>query len=55
METENKHFYERVAETYAHLAEGEPDRFRRLNGERPIEDLQEEIRADVRALLDRRS
>jgi dTMP kinase len=55
METENEHFYERVAETYARLAEAEPDRFRRLDGERPIEDLQDEIRADVRALLRQRS
>jgi len=52
METEDGHFYERVAETYAALADAEPDRFCRLDGAQSIDDLQQAIRSDVHRLLD---
>jgi dTMP kinase len=52
MEAADEGFYDRVADAYAHLAESEPDRFVRLDGTAPIGDLQSQIRADVRTLLE---
>lgn len=52
MEAAGAEFYERVAAGYETLAEQHPDRIRRLDGTRSIEDLHRAIRADVVALLD---
>jgi len=54
METAGTDFYERVAQAYADLAAGHPDRFVRLDGTRSIDSLHESVRADVVALLDER-
>jgi len=54
MESADLAFYERVADAYDRLAEAHPDRFVRLAGHRSIDALHEQVRADVRALLDAR-
>lgn len=54
MESAGEEFYERVAGAYDALAASAPERFVRLDGRRPIEALHEDVRADVRTLLDAR-
>lgn len=51
MEAEDRHFYQRVADAYATLAEEQEDRFVRLDGSRSIEDLHASVRAEVDRLL----
>ncbi|MFB6230406.1 MAG: dTMP kinase [Salinibacter sp.] len=51
MEAEDQHFYDRVAASYAALAEEHPDRILRLDGHRSIEALHGTIWSDVEALL----
>lgn len=51
MESEDRDFYERVVAAYSALADEHSDRILRLDGNRSIEDLQNDIRADVNALL----
>lgn len=51
METADAAFYRRVASAYAALAEEDPDRFVRLDGERSIEALHAEIKTDLQALV----
>lgn len=55
MEAGDENFYERVSAAYERLARKESDRFVTLDGQRPIEDLHAEIRADIEALLARRT
>lgn len=55
MEAANRGFYQRVAAAYASLAEAEPARFIRLDGERSIEALHAAVTADVRKLLANRT
>ena len=50
MESSDAAFYQRVAAAYAALADREPDRFVRLDGERSIDALHAEIMADLRTL-----
>ena len=52
MEAAGGDFYERVVAGYETLAEQHPDRIRRLDGTRTIDDLHRTIRAEVEALLD---
>jgi dTMP kinase len=52
MEAGSLDFHRRVADAYGRLADAEPDRFRRLDGRRPVDALQQEIRDDVDALID---
>lgn len=54
MEATRGDFYERVGEAYAALAEDEPERFLRLDGQQAIDALHEQIRADVERLLEKR-
>lgn len=51
METAGTGFYERVAKSYAKLAEQHPERILRLDGKQSIDALHETIWADVQALL----
>jgi dTMP kinase len=51
MEAAGPDFYERVTRAYADLAEAHPDRFCRLDGRRPIDELHEVVWNDVQALL----
>lgn len=51
MEAEDRHFYDRVAASYAALTEEHPDRILRLDGHRSIDALHQTIRSDVEALL----
>jgi dTMP kinase len=52
MEAGSLDFHRRVADAYGRLADASPDRFRRLDGRRSVDALQQEIRDDVDALLD---
>ena len=52
MEAAGPAFYERVGRAYADLAEAHPERIRRLDGRRSIDELEATIWEDVRALLD---
>lgn len=55
MEAATADFYQRVAEAYAALAEKEPDRFLRLDGEQSIEALHAQIKADLQQLMTRQA
>ena len=55
MEAATADFYRRVAAAYAALAEEEPDRFLRLDGEQSIEALHAQIKADLKALTAQRA
>ncbi|MFP4227488.1 MAG: dTMP kinase [Salinivenus sp.] len=52
MEDAGEDFYRRVADAYDNLVASAPERFVRLDGRRSIEALHEDVKADVRALLD---
>lgn len=52
MELEDDAFYERVARSYAALADEHSERFFCLDGRRSIEELHADIRSDVERLLD---
>jgi dTMP kinase len=52
MEAAGDDFYERVSRAYTKLAEAHPTRFRRLDGQRSIEEIHEAVWKDVQALLD---
>jgi len=52
MEAAGGGFYERVVAGYETIAEQHPDRIRRLDGTRTIDDLHRTIRAEVETLLD---
>ena len=47
MEIEKEDFFQRVQAGYAHVAEAEPARVRRVDASRPIEDVFEDVRAVV--------
>lgn len=51
LEAEADDFHERVRDAYQRLAEREPERFLVIDGQRPADDIQQEIRARVSALL----
>jgi len=51
MERAGPGFFQRVIDTYDHLAAAEPARFLVLDGSRDIDSLQEHIRQDVLAHL----
>jgi len=51
MEAAGSAFYERVSAAYAELAETHADRMMRLDGHRPIDDLETDVWEDVRSLL----
>ncbi|MDA0875235.1 MAG: dTMP kinase, partial [Bacteroidetes bacterium] len=53
MEQAGQEFFSRVVRTYDALAAAEPDRFRVLDGEAPIDDIQAAIRADLTEILQR--
>ncbi|MGB0650235.1 MAG: dTMP kinase [Rhodothermales bacterium] len=53
MEQAGAAFFQRVIETYDHLANAEPNRFLVLDGALPIESLQRQISEDVEHLLAR--
>lgn len=55
MEAADADFYRRVAAAYADLAEAEPGRFVRLDGEQSIDTLHAQIKADWQALVARRT
>ena len=52
METAQDDFYTRVTDAYAALAEAEPERFLRLDGQQSIDTLHEQICTDLQGLLD---
>jgi dTMP kinase len=51
MEAGGEAFYQRVAAAYNTLAQEEPGRFVRLDGEQPIERIHAQIRADLHAFM----
>lgn len=51
VESEPLSFHRRVRSAYRRLARREPERFRVLDALRPVEDLQQEIREDLRLLV----
>lgn len=51
LEAEADDFHERVRDAYQRLAEREPERFLVIDGQRPADDIQQEIRARVSALI----
>ena len=51
LEAEADDFHERVRDAYRRLAEREPERFLVIDGQRPADEIQQEIRARVSALL----
>lgn len=55
MEIEDNHFYERVAACYRSLAEEEPDRFLRVDGEATIDEIHKVIWSDIQQQLTRES
>ena len=52
IESSGLQFYERVREAYLHLVELEPERVKRIEGDRPIRAIHQEIRDDVKELLE---
>ena len=51
-EAADRAFFLRVQRGFDEIAAGEPERFRVLDGTRTIEDVQEQIRRDMLALMD---
>lgn len=54
MEQSDAEFYRRVVDAYERLADAEPDRFRRLDGSKSVEELSEEIWLDLQGILNER-
>lgn len=54
MEQSDESFYRRVCAAYDQMAAEEPERFKRLDGTRTIDDLSEEIWLDVERILEHR-
>ena len=51
LEAEADDFHERVRDAYRRFADREPERFLVIDGQRPVDEIQQEIRARVSALL----
>jgi len=51
LEAEADDFHERVRDAYRRFADREPERFLMVDGQRPVDEIQQEIRARVSALL----
>lgn len=51
LEAEADDFHERVRDAYRRFVDREPERFLVIDGQRPVDEIQQEIRARVSALL----
>ncbi|MEP6482891.1 MAG: dTMP kinase [Rudaea sp.] len=55
IEMENADFFERVREAYRERAASEPDRFRVIDSSQPLERVLDDVRAVVRAFIEKKS